>query len=86
MMQRSANERSIWISALTNRLAVEAMMTDKQQNRRSMFVMMERVAAHYGLPISSMGFLPVYNPADSSQWPELLGWLLTFGEMVNCEN
>ncbi len=72
---------SFWISALVNRQAINAMMTDHKGNRNSMFVLIDRMAKHYGLPTAAVSFQPVYNPQDSSQWPELLGWLITMADM-----
>lgn len=84
----SANEQHIWISALTNRMAVNALMTDRATNSQSMHILCERIADYYSMTPRgrrSTGFMPVYNPQDESCWPELLGWLITIGEMVQVE-
>ena len=80
----STNEQSLWISALQNRLTINAMMTDRKANRNSMFVLIDRIAeCYFNMQdgAQSASFRPVYNPQDHSQWPELLGWLVTIGEM-----
>lgn len=83
MMYKVANEQSFWISALSNRMAIDVLMV--KDGSRSMHILCDRIAARY-LNVAegrrSTAFLPVYNPQDNSQWPELLGWLITIGEMV----
>jgi hypothetical protein len=80
---KSSNERSFWISALTNRLATEVLMV--KDGQRSMHILCDRMADRYlNVPKErrSTEFMPIYNPQDNSQWPELLGWLITIGEMT----
>jgi hypothetical protein len=84
----SRNEQAIWISALTNRIAVNALQVDRASNRVSMHILCDRIAdVYFNVPAGkrSTSFMPVYNPQDNSQWPELLGWLITIGEMTKVE-
>jgi hypothetical protein len=83
---KSCNEQCIWISALTNRITIQAMMV--KDGRQSMHILAERInEVYFRVPSGklSTGFMPVYNPQDGSQWPELLGWLVTVGEMREAE-
>lgn len=73
-------KQSFWVSALLNRGIVNTLMIDRKRNSQSMSNLMQRLAQNYGLPTKTMSFLPIYNPTDSTQWPELLGWLLTFAD------
>lgn len=80
-------QQSIWISALTNRLAVQVLMVEHGQ--QSMHILANRIADRYfNIPTGkrSTSFMPVYNPTDHSMWPELLGWLVSVGEMVPVED
>ena len=84
---KSANEQSFWISALCNRSAVSAMMVEN--GRESLHILCDRLADRYlTVPRGrrSTSFMPIYNPQDHSQWPELLGWLVSIGEMVKVED
>lgn len=83
-IMQSTNEQHIWISALLNHTAVNAMMIDRERNSQSMFNLIDRIADSMGLPKGnrSTGFYPVYNPQDTSSWPELLGWVITIGQMT----
>ena len=78
---KESTQFSFWVSALSNRSVVEEMMTDRRANRYSCFVLIDRMSERYGLKNQASSFLPIYNPQDDSQWPELLGWLITIAEM-----
>ena len=80
---KSDNEQSFWVSALLNRTVVNTMMVENGQ--QSLHILAERIAKRYfNIPDGrlSTSFQPIYNPQDHSTWPELLGWLVTVGEMV----
>lgn len=81
---KKSSEKSFWVSALFNRSVVYAAMVDGSRNSQSMHTLAERLAVSVGYRTDrlSTGFMPVYNPQDTSTaWPELLGWLVTIGEM-----
>lgn len=84
----SKNEQAYWVSALTNSTLINILTIDKARNSQSMNNLVERLAeARFNIPEGrlSTSFMPVYNPQDKSQWPELLGWLVTVGEMTEVE-
>jgi hypothetical protein len=84
--QVSSNEQSFWISALSNRTAIAVLSVEHGQ--QSMHILAERIADRYlNVPRGkrSTSCMPVYNPQDESMWPELLGWLVKVGEMVEVD-
>ena len=80
-----STEQSFWVSALYNRTLLAAMQVSHPHNQRSMHVLCDRLAEYLGVKATCTSFTPVYNPQDKSQWPELLGWLVTIAEQETVE-
>lgn len=82
----SKNEQAFWVSALSNRTLVNILMIDRERNSQTPFNLINRLAterfSHIPKGKLSCSYMPVYNPQDKSEWPELLGWLVTVGIMT----